>query len=146
MLPDWNANGVLPPGIHEAVWAEVAERFGGTTHRQELLQGLREALDVLRDAGCVRAFLDGSFVTRAVPNDFDLCWETDGVDWEALPPALLDVDPPRALQQAVYRGDILPNVQESGSGMPILEFFQKDKVTGGAKGIVAIDLSKEVTQ
>jgi hypothetical protein len=146
MLPDWTAAGLLPPGRYEATWVEIESRFGQNSHREELLAGLRDALDQLRAAGCGLVYLDGSFVTdKEVPNDYDMCWEMSGVDLKSLPPVFLDVALPRAAQQARYRGDILPNVTEAGSGAPFVDFFQKDKVTGGEKGIVLIDLRKEAT-
>jgi hypothetical protein len=145
MLPDLESGGVLPPGIHMATWDEIVARFGDSTHREELLGGLRAALEDLRAAGCELVYLDGSFVTdKEVPNDFDLCWEMAGVNVALLKPVLRDVSPPRAAQQARYRGDILPNVTERSSGAPFVDFFQRDKVTGGTKGIIAINL-KELT-
>jgi hypothetical protein len=44
MIPKFEANGNLPPGIHEAEWSEFALRFGGTEKRQMLLQGLKGGL------------------------------------------------------------------------------------------------------
>jgi hypothetical protein len=141
MIPAYDGRGLLPPGIHDAKWDEIAARFGGTTHRLEQLRGLRSALEHLRYAGCDRAYLDGSFVTdKGVPNDYDLCWEMGGVKISLLTPVLRDVRPPRVAQQARYRGDILPNVIEASSGAPFVDFFQQDKAAGGAKGIVAINL------
>lgn len=142
-LPDLDGDGALPEGIHVATWTEVVERFGGTTHRAELLAGLLDVLRDLQQAGCRRIYLDGSFVTdKEPPGDYDLCWELDQVDLSKLPPVILDVDFPRAAQKARYRGDILPNVVEGTSGAPFVEFFQNNKITGGKKGIVAIDLEE----
>jgi hypothetical protein len=143
VLPDFDDTGALPPGIYEATWDEVLEFFGRTAHRQELLAGLRDALRDLQAAGCRRAYLDGSFVTdKEPPSDFDLCWDEDHVDWTKLDPVLLDTRPPRLAQQARYRGDIFPNVVERGSGQPFIDFFQNNKVTGGRKGIVAINVEE----
>jgi hypothetical protein len=144
-LPDLDADGALPPGIHTATWDEVLACFGGTTHREELLAGLLDVLRDLQRAGCRLAYLDGSFVTdKEVPGDYDLCWDMDSVDLNKLHPVILDVDAPRAAQKARYRGDILPNVVEGSSGAPFVEFFQRNKVTGGVKGIVAINLEELV--
>jgi hypothetical protein len=142
-LPDLDDDGVLPPGIHVASWEEVVEKFGGTAYRAELLAGLLEVLRHLRQAGCRRIYLDGSFVTaKEHPADYDLCWDLDHVDLAKLPPVVLDVSFPRVAQKARYHGDILPNVIERSSGAPFVEFFQRNKVTGGMKGIVAIDLEE----
>jgi hypothetical protein len=29
MIPPFDRSGLLPSGVHEATWAEVAARFGG---------------------------------------------------------------------------------------------------------------------
>jgi hypothetical protein len=90
MLPPFNQQGFLPPGIHPATFAEVAARFGTTQHRQNLLDGLKRGLENLRAAGCKTVYLDGSFVTEKLhPNDFDLCWESADVDPVLLEPELL---------------------------------------------------------
>jgi hypothetical protein len=131
----------LPPGIHLATWEDVAVRFGGTPHRSALLAGLLDALVDLKFSGCRRVYLNGSFVTDVDrPDDFDLCWDLDGVDISKLPMEILDVATPRQAQRDRYRGDILPNVLELSSGAPFADFFQTNKVTGGRKGIVALDL------
>jgi hypothetical protein len=114
--------------------------FGTTPRRLWLLEGLRSALAELARVGCGAAYLDGSFVTdKAVPGDYDLCWDTVGVDLDGIDPVFWDLVPPRAAQKAKYRGDLLPNVIERSSGMPFLDFFQIDRNTGNAKGIVALD-------
>ena len=83
-------SGNLPPGIHEASWAELTARYGFTLRRLGLLAGLKAALDALQAAGCKRVYVDGSFVSRkAEPGDFDACWETDGVELDARDPVLL---------------------------------------------------------
>lgn len=144
-LPDLDADGFLPPGIHLARWEEIVETFGGTAYREELLAGLLDVLRDLQRAGCRTAYLDGSFVTdKAVPGDYDLCWEMDAVDISKLHPVIVDIDPPRAAQKARFRGDILPNVTEGSSGAPFVDFFQNNKLTGGVKGIVAINLEELV--
>jgi hypothetical protein len=132
--------GLLPPGIHAGDWKEVEAMFGITPWRLWLLQGLRAALAELARVGCTLAYLDGSFVTdKAVPADYDLCWEMSGVDLAAIDPVFLDLAPPRASQKARYRGDLLPNVTERSSAMPFIDFFQIDRNTGNQKGIVVLD-------
>lgn len=74
MLPSFDERGNLPPGIHSATWDEIVERYATTDRRTELLDGLHEAVQSLRTAGCTRVYLDGSFVTqKEVPGDFDAC-------------------------------------------------------------------------
>ena len=132
---------MLPPGIYPADWEEIVERFGWNERRRRLLKGLQQVLDDLRAAGCREVWLDGSFVTtKELPGDFDLTWNTDGVDVSSLHPALQELRHPRTAQKRRYGGDILPNVREAGSGMPFLDFFQQDTTTGEPRGVVAVGL------
>ena len=62
--------------------------------------GLRAALEDLKNAGCRTAYVDGSFVTiKAIPNDYDACWDEDGVDPVLLDPVLLTFGAGRAAQK-----------------------------------------------
>lgn len=143
MLPPFDPdNGRLPPGEHVASWDEVVEQFGWTERRRRLLDGLAEAIELLADVGCRRVWLNGSFVTaKDEPGDFDACWDTVGVDLDALDAVLLDLSNHRSAQKARFGGELFPNVIESESGLSFAEFFQNERDTG-RKGIVVIDLSK----
>jgi hypothetical protein len=145
MIPAFQSDGNLPPGIHSARWLEFQRRFGGDQHRRRLLFGLRQLLLKLAAAGCEIAYLDGSFVTaKSVPADFDGAWELKNVDLQrlhAIEPALFDFSNQRAAQKRKYLGEMFPaDSQELASGHTFLEFFQQDKQTGDRKGVVAIDL------
>ena len=144
MLPNFDADGNLPPGIHPATWAEIEDRFGTTEHRRRLLSGLRQAALALKAAGCSMLYLDGSFVTsKDTPNDFDGCWEVSGVKGTLLDPVLLNFDAGRLAQKLKYRGELFPASAQAEVDAPwrtFLEFFQQDKDTGNPKGIVAFDL------
>lgn len=139
MIPDL-AGDFLPPGIHTADWDEILARFSFSPRRLWLLDGLSLALSELARVGCEQVYLDGSFVTsKAVPGDYDLCWELMNVRLGELDPVFFDLRAPRAKQRAKYRGDLLPNIVEGSSGMPFVEFFQVEKDSGGTKGILVID-------
>jgi hypothetical protein len=142
MIPPFDAIGNLPPGVHWATWQEFVGRFGETPHRRRLLAGLKAALDSMQVAGCRTVYIDGSFVTaKDVPNDFDACWDIDGVDPALLDPILLTFNYGRAAQKAQYLGELFPaQFDEGGSGTTFLEFFQIDKESGNSKGIIAINL------
>jgi len=78
--PDFEATGLLPAGIHHADWAEIVARFGISSRRKWLLEGLLDALTMLRTAGCQVVYIDGSFVTtKADPEDYDALWDAAGV-------------------------------------------------------------------
>jgi hypothetical protein len=141
-IPPFEEGGNLPPGIHESTWEEIVARFGGTASRRELLAGLQAALASLRDAGCRRVYIDGSFVSaREVPADFDTCWEIAGVDAALLDSVLLDFSNARAAQKERFRGELFPaEAVAAPDGTRYLDYFQRDKLTGEPKGIIALDL------
>jgi hypothetical protein len=133
--------GILPPGIHWADLDEVASRFVGTEHRAWLFQGILAVAAALRAAGCMRMYLDGSFVTgKDHPNDYDGCWDPTQVNPAQLDPVLLDFSNRRAAQKLKYRGEMFISVGLSGPGTTFLEFFQVEKLTGIPKGIVGVRL------
>lgn len=108
------------------------------------MEGLHEALQLLRSAGCRLVYLDGSFVTaKTDPGDFDACWSMEGVDDRKIDPVFFDFSNSRARQKQRFRGEFFPaDLPEGVSGKTFLEFFQTDKETGARKGILAIDLTK----
>ncbi len=142
MIPDFDAAGNLPAGIHDTGWNEFATRYGTTAHRRQLLDGLRRALESLRDAGCARAYINGGFVTaKDHPNDFDACWEAANVDPAPLDPALPGFSDRRGAQKAKFGGDLFPaEVPADPAGTRFLDYFQQDRTTGAPKGIIALDL------
>jgi hypothetical protein len=145
MIPAFDSDGNLPPGIHEGDWAEVEARFGSNPHRRRLLAGFEAVVKKLASCGCERVYLDGSFVSAvATPGDFDGAWELSGVDLRrlrAVEPLLFDFSNRRAAQKAKYLGEMFPaDAQEVSSGRTFIEFFQQDKTTGASKGVVVINV------
>ena len=139
VLPPFDPEtGRLPEGLHEADWDEVVDRFGWNPRRRQLLDGLADAIESLAAAGCGQIWLNGSFVrAKEEPADFDGCWDSQGVDIEALDPVLLDLSAGRRAQKARFGGELFPNVVEVASGLTFVEFFQNERDTG-RKGIVII--------
>jgi hypothetical protein len=81
VIPNFDDNGNLPPGVHFCEWEEFVERFGTNDLRLRLMSGLRRAMEQLKIAGCRTIYIDGSFVTsKPDPGDFDACWDTEDVD------------------------------------------------------------------
>ncbi|HUG69303.1 MAG TPA: hypothetical protein VMM76_16245 [Pirellulaceae bacterium] len=145
MLPDFDDIGNLPPGAHEATWDEIVLRFSWTSRRRELLAGLKVAMDPLREAGCRRVFVNGSFVTdKDEPGDIDVAWDPTGVDVDRLlelEPVFGDFDHGRAAQKAKFGCEFFPSSFAADLvGNTFLAFFQIDKETEAKKGIVALDL------
>jgi hypothetical protein len=73
MIPDFDEQGYLPPGVHGATLDEIAERFGREPElRRAEMESLRWLVDLARRAGVLRIVVNGSFVTDAYePNDVD---------------------------------------------------------------------------
>ncbi len=73
MIPEFDDNGYLPPGIHPAALDEIAKRFGIENElRQAEMESLRWLVDLAKRIGVLRIVVDGSFVTEAYePNDVD---------------------------------------------------------------------------
>jgi hypothetical protein len=142
MVPDFNAAGNLPAGIHPAEWLELLDRFGWTPYRRTLAGGLKAACLALKLAGCERVYVNGSFTTgKRIPNDYDGCWDSAGVNPALLDPVLKTFANGRAAQKAKYLGELFPaGVKADLSGRTYLQFFQIDKQTGEPKGIVLLDL------
>ena len=139
-LPSFDGStGRLPPGEHQATWEEVVERFGFNERRRQLLDGLAEALVLLADAGCTRAWINGSFVTsKEEPGDFDVAWDESGVDFDTLDEIFFEMGEGRRMQKNRFGGELLPNVVEIKSGLSFADFFQNERDTS-RKGIVVID-------
>lgn len=138
LIPEFDSRRLLPKGIHRANWQEIVKRFGGNRQRQQLLKGLKEALDLLRDAGCRRVYIDGSFVTdKASPNDVDVCWDVDGVEPMTLDAVFFDFANGRAAQKAKFGAEFFP-AQAPQRLKTFLDFFQIDKETGEPKGIIEL--------
>lgn len=93
--------GLLPPGEHDATWDEIQARFGWTTRRRQLLNGLADGLAILGTTGCVRVWINGSFVTAK--DEPGCVWSPTGVDralLEEIGPELLDLSLQRSSQKA----------------------------------------------
>ncbi len=144
MVPNFDRTGRLPPGIHWVTWKEMVAVLGFTAKRVRLLAGLKEALGLLRAAGCRSIYVDGSFVTaKPEPGDFDACWAIEGVDADKLAPVFLDFSNSRAGQKIRFQGEFFPaDLPEGLTGKTFLEFFQTDKETGAPRGILALDLRR----
>jgi hypothetical protein len=149
MLPTFDARGNLPPGIHEASWATVVARFGGSPERRLLLVQLRAALDALAVSGCRRAWLDGSFVCDVErrlgrpPGDVDVGWDLAEVGLRrlaALAPALHPLRGSREDRRRRFGGDYVAVAAPLAVG--VLASFQRDR-EGRPKGLVLLHLTED---
>ena len=143
VIPDFDDNGNLPPGVHFCEWEEFNERFGTTFKRQNMIDGLKLAMTQLKAAGARTIYIDGSFVTsKPEPNDFDACYDRETLDMNDLrvnAPRLFNHSDRRA-QKVIYGGEIFPSDQPVGNyGDNSFDFFQRDRKQR-KKGIIAINL------
>ncbi|NQU25599.1 MAG: hypothetical protein HQ567_30300 [Candidatus Nealsonbacteria bacterium] len=144
-IPDFDANGNLPPGIHKATLSEIRAKLAWNTKRQELLDGLARAIQNLAEAGVKRVWIGGGFVSdKEEPSDVDGCWDDlpGPVDVSKLDNVFLDTRPPRERMKSKYGVDFLiarRRLQDpEAQGGTVLDFFQKDS-NGNAKGVLLIE-------
>ncbi|MBY0523293.1 MAG: hypothetical protein K2R98_07835 [Gemmataceae bacterium] len=73
MIPEFDDNGHLPPGIHPATLDEIEARFGQESEiRRVEMESVRWLVDLAKRAGATRLVINGRFVTDALePNDVD---------------------------------------------------------------------------
>jgi hypothetical protein len=73
MIPEFDENGNLPPGIHAASIEEIHDRFGRQSEiRSVQFESLVWMIELVKLAGGSRIIVNGSFVTaKSEPNDVD---------------------------------------------------------------------------
>mgnify|MGYP001617611809 CR=1 FL=1 len=73
MIPPFDDNGYLPPGVYRASLDEIVARFGQESEMREAqAESVRWLVDLAKRAGVARVVLNGSFVTDVLePNDVD---------------------------------------------------------------------------
>jgi hypothetical protein len=134
---------VLPTGIHAATLTEIEAAFAYNSRRRALYAGLLDAAVHLKQVGCRTVLLDGSYVSaKPLPNDYDACWEPDGVDFKKLDTVFDDFGNGRAAQKARFGGEFFPaTLIARDIGAAFREFFQIDRFTGRKKGILSVNLT-----
>jgi hypothetical protein len=135
---------VLPPGVHPASLADVATTFAINAKRRLLNDGLLLAATALHVAGCSKLYLDGSYVTaKTMPSDYDGCWDPTGVDRAKLDPVFLDFSNKRQAMKNKFGGEFFLSNAPNAPAQTFLDFFQIEKFTGQAKGILLIVLTAD---
>ncbi len=146
MIPEFRDDGFLPIGIHWAEsWQEIEDRFAFNYYRYEKLQGLKQMLLHLKGCKCKTVYLDGSFTSiKDKPNDFDLCYDKEGVDFEYMAANYSVLLGRKYKQLQIYGGECYvsdhPVVTKGNQRMTILDLYQLIKDSDEPKGIVAIKL------
>lgn len=141
-LTSHSINGVLtlPPGLHFVSLREFRDAFSASPKRAWLFQGFVSACRALRESGCGRIYVGGSYVTsKANPGDYDACWDPTGVSGD-LDPILYD-DNLLLERRQQYRGDLLIGRVDEGPAGENFRFLSRDKTTGEERGMIGIKLS-----
>lgn len=85
-IPEFDAAGELPLGVHRATMVEVLARFGWSPYRREVAGRLERVYQIGANTGfLVRCYLFGSFTTaKERPNDVDVfLFMDDGFDFDS---------------------------------------------------------------
>jgi hypothetical protein len=140
--------GALPPGDHLAALDEVEARFGFTSRRRWLLQGLRAAVQAFWAAEISEIYIDGSFCTeKPDPGDVDGYWvEPDPEVYERIAPYWIDFEMMRvpALKQRKWKMWVdhgveffVHPVMLAAAGLDFPAFFRKDR-EGRPRGLIRV--------
>jgi hypothetical protein len=106
-----------------------------------MLDGLKRALESLRNAGCRRACIDGSFVTaKKHPSDSTPAGKrATSTPFSLILPSWTSLI--SAEQKERFGGELFPATMPAGPGYPdFLDYFQHEGDTAVPKGIVTINL------
>lgn len=141
-------NQKLPPGIHECTLDEFKEVFGFNHKRRIQIKGLERAIEKFVSAGAKVLYIDGSFVTtKNNPGDYDACYSLEQLDPLKCTELGVLLDPSkkgREQQKFRYGGEFFPgSIPADRIGTLYIDFFQRDKETGTAKGIIALKIGGE---
>ena len=147
MIPPFNAQGLLPDGIHDCTMDEAAERFGGfqsSDRRPRLWASFTKFISEAKGCGLVEAaIVDGSFVTaEPAPNDIDLVLVVSANhDFEAdFQPSEYNVLSKRRVNRR-FGFDLLVARADSEEYRRYVGFFQQVRLEPGRKkGILRIRL------
>ncbi len=121
MIPPFDLDEDIPPGVHQATWVEFRERFcifARSDRRLKLCQQIEKMVEEARASRIVeRIIFGGSFVTgQAEPNDFNcIVVLRAGTRYENLKPFQRWVADTREASRR-YEGDVF--VARADAGLP----------------------------
>lgn len=144
MIPEFDNDGLLPPGIHQTDLNGFRERFAifnRSDRRLRIFDQLERLVKEAKSATIIRrVIVGGSFVTaEPEPNDFDCVLVLDpGIVGTTLRPFEYNLVS-RRMARRLFGGDVLPALQDSDALEEYLEFFQTTR-DGRRMGIVEIEL------
>jgi len=134
MIPEFDSDGELPPGIYRATLGEIKSRLARVTtseRRITLFEVLERFAGAARQSGIVvRLFIAGSFVSlKTDPGDLDLLVVYNlGVGEVDLAPGQYNViHRARARRLFSHDLDIYPVREGSPAAREVLSFFQSNR-------------------
>lgn len=99
--------GLLPEGVHDLSWTDIAVLFGTSVHRRNLLKYFHEVCSILKKAGVDKVWLNGSFVTsKSRPSDYDCSYELTQRIFDALPTDPFKLKNADTIIRARFNGDV----------------------------------------
>ncbi len=142
VIPNFDENGNLPPGIHDATIEEVQQRYSYNKKRVTLFTALLEVVEILRGCACPEIHLDGSFITaKEQPGDYDLCYESTGITPTQ---EFYEFLKNRETRKERYMGDIFARMPQPPYYFDHVQHWQTDSREDDiAKGIIRIRLEPE---
>ncbi len=144
MIPPFNIDGDLFPGLHRASWEQFHSRyciFAGSYRRLKLCDQIRQLIDQARKSGIVeRLIFGGSFITATQePNDFDVpVILRSGTKVSRVRPEDQRLVYGRLARRA-FGGDIFPIIEGSAGLQEAIAFFSKSR-SGKEVGLVEVIL------
>lgn len=144
MIPEFTADGWLPPGIYIASWSEFTERFSVFKRSNQRMMVIRSMealyLEAKKSLIVKRFLVAGSILSvKDEPNDFDCILVLDEVILaQELPPFQYNLVS-RRMARRMFKGDVVPVLEGSAAMQNYLEFFQTNR-DGQRIGLVEIQL------
>jgi hypothetical protein len=142
MIPEFDDEGDLPPGIHRATQKQFEERFvrfSRSDRRLRIYEGLARLLDEVGKMEMVKqVYVAGSYVSsKAEPNDFDcLIVVVGSTTYRTLRPLEYRLFH-RPMARRAFGGDVVTVVDGSPEHDEYFAFFQ-GKRGGKRVGIIEI--------
>ena len=142
MLPAFQENGLLPPGVHHCDIGAFEATFAFNAHRRRILDQMQQGLGILYDAGYRLLVAGGELISRdELPKDFKLLFDCDPVPIESLDARLSNFDKnSRLLTKKVWGGHFFPaSFRAKGTGPTWLRYLANDAPVG-PRGLVGLSL------
>jgi hypothetical protein len=144
-IPNFMANGFLPPGIYRTPYEDFARHFGSNEHRIQMLNKVEPMLRRLADQGQERAYLAGSFVThKPFPKDIDMLVHTSSTTSSSLLHTLNDLrgikfGETMTAAKRQFNVDLMQGKATEGIDCKHLKLFRASR-TGEEIGIIDLKL------